>query len=1307
MDISIGGKDDKGLRSRLWKLSYRTSSTIIDGRPVDMLHDVYIPALKLANRYDRVAGYFRSTSLAAASQGFSSFVSREGKMRLIVGADLEPKDVKAILQGDSIRFEDHLKGELEHPDLWPNQVQNGVTLLAWMIARGFLEVRVAFRLHKVTGEPISLEDVDDGYVHEKWFVMSDEFGQRMYGTGTLNESKTALMLNAENLDIHCEWKGETDRERVEEASEAFENLWNGHVPHVPVLSLPEAVSRRLIQLASHVELPVEVDGTPPRTQPVTSGLFALELLQFSLLKDGPKLPGGRFVGMETAPVEPWPHQKVVVRRLVETWPYSYMLCDEVGLGKTIEAGLAFRSLYLSGLAKRILIAAPASLTSQWHRQMADKILMPFGKVETVPNLSHEYLAPSPVQAPASSMYEADLNIISTGLLSRRERAADLKGANSFDIVLVDEAHAARRSNPTKGIGAYPEYGQLYLTLRDELRPKTRCLWLATATPMQIHPVEVYDLLALSNRVGIFQHDATLSNEFYQIIDKCTNGSEPTNEEWGFMRRAITMIRVQDPLLWQFIENFVIDGRIRSIVNRWLNSAQFVPRGRDRLLLLRLLFSVAPLSRVMLRHTRSLLEVYKKHGQLQQNLALRHVQPLDPIPFNLMERRIYDQLEQYCKGLSEQFQRHGERQHRMMNFLLSFFRLRFSSSLYAFEETMKRRLQKVEATLHHQLSEPTKRTEEVNDTLRDLIWNYEEDEDTPAVESLLQGRSTSDLEWERSRILDMLRNMKNMAGDSSKMRVLLQSLDQRRIGITGRFQQTVIFTRFYDTLTDIVGRLRHSRPDMLIATYSGQGASWFNPESSQMEGLDRDSVKERFLREEIDILVCTDAAAEGLNLQTANLLINFDLGWNPMKIEQRIGRIDRIGQKHQHIYVQNLCYADSEESVVYGRLLNRLTQANLIVGTQQISLLPVEPDEFLQLAEGTLTPEELEHRAIERLAEQKRRTGNMEIPPSELFDIYRRLTETSRKSMAPVDLEAIWQTIKHSKFLQSRGCIVKESGGEEWIEINGIDSIPQGSPLTISRKLYEEGLPRDERKVHFASYGDLVFESILITAIDGDLPSCVRRISVPVEGFEELKVVSYAVVCRNHDGKRNIRLVCSWSDLSDITPFEGESISDHELDVLKEQLTVLAIREFSPYLAAERIERENRQAARAQEILNCSIVSELLRVKAGSDLAGTLFWPTLREVENLTERNRVLVSEMPLDIMRTYHEHLAYDCVLPSMGDKTPINVPRHALIAAVDAGKRAAEAMKTKRSELTVGRVISRLERDGAELRRRISSSSP
>ena len=163
-----------------------------------------------------------------------------------------------------------------------------------------------------------------------------------------------------------------------------------------------------------------------------------------------------------------------------------MLCDEVGLGKTIEAGLAFRCLYLSGIARRILIAAPASLTEQWLRQMASKVLMHFGKAVASPKMqTRVHLPKESAWVDADSLFEPDLVIISTGLLAPSERAEGLRWSEPFDIVLLDEAHAARRSNPTQGTEAYPEYVELYRNLRDIVRPAARSLWLATATPHAI------------------------------------------------------------------------------------------------------------------------------------------------------------------------------------------------------------------------------------------------------------------------------------------------------------------------------------------------------------------------------------------------------------------------------------------------------------------------------------------------------------------------------------------------------------------------------------------------------------------------------------------------------------------------------------------------------------------------------------------------------------------------------------------------------------------------------------------------------
>src|SRR5574338_115535 len=91
-----------------------------------------------------------------------------------------------------------------------------------------------------------------------------------------------------------------------------------------------------------------------------------EWLAFAFIRDAPRMPNGQYLGIESAPVEPWPHQRVVARRLVDGWPLSWMLCDEVGLGKTIEAGLALRALRMSGYVGRALIAVPASIAAQWQ-----------------------------------------------------------------------------------------------------------------------------------------------------------------------------------------------------------------------------------------------------------------------------------------------------------------------------------------------------------------------------------------------------------------------------------------------------------------------------------------------------------------------------------------------------------------------------------------------------------------------------------------------------------------------------------------------------------------------------------------------------------------------------------------------------------------------------------------------------------------------------------------------------------------------------------------------------------------------------
>ena len=247
--MPAGGGDPDGFRSVAWRLTYDTGAPGPDGTPVDILRDFYLPALSRATAYDRVAGYFRSTSLAAAAQGFEAFVRHQGRIRLVVGADLDPADVAAILQGEAARRDAALLAALGLPEDWPEDVREGVALLAWMVARRRLDLRVAFRVHARSGRPLTANSVADGYVHMKFGVLRDAQGDRLYLSGSLNELRTALHLNAENIDVHCSWRGEDAAARVADAEHRFALLWADENAAMRVMPLPEAVRQRLIEFA--------------------------------------------------------------------------------------------------------------------------------------------------------------------------------------------------------------------------------------------------------------------------------------------------------------------------------------------------------------------------------------------------------------------------------------------------------------------------------------------------------------------------------------------------------------------------------------------------------------------------------------------------------------------------------------------------------------------------------------------------------------------------------------------------------------------------------------------------------------------------------------------------------------------------------------------------------------------------------------------------------------------------------------------------------------------------------------------------
>lgn len=1168
-----------------WRAVYKTSSLDENGRPIDVLRDFYLPALTCAEKYDRVAGYFRSSGLAVASKGYSALLNREnGHIRLIVGADLTAQDVQAILDGDAQRMERQLLNELSDPETWDPSVQDGVSLLSAMIASGKMELRVALRKHRSTGKALAFEDTSDGYFHEKWMILKDEEGNSICATGSFNESLTAMERNAENITIHRSWMGETDTEVISEYDSSFETTWKNENPALAVLTLPSAVRQRLVTIGNAYGKQQEIDE---RIRQMRKKPKVMDLLRFAVLKDAPFMPGGEMLGIYTAPVEPWPHQEVVARRLVESYPYSWMMCDEVGLGKTIESALAMRSLYLSGIAKRILIAAPKSLTRQWHRELKEKALLSFALSFASPKISHEYLGQDKA-VEDGQLFSPDLNIISTGLLARERHEKALGKGKSYAIALVDEAHYARRKNPTDGDSDAADYGKLYHAIENTLIKKAAAFWMATATPMQINPIETWDLLRLTKRAGAYQEDPTLTMDYYAVLGKLVRGEELTPEEWRFLGRSFEQIKQSDPYLWKLLQDSCVDSKNSKTLKDLPVYSKSV-KNADRKYLNRPLFAASPLSRVMMRHNRGLLEVYKEHGQLNSNLAKRNILKLSAIQFTKTEKNLYDMLEEYCAELNRQIQNANENAKTMMGFLLSFFQLRFASSIDAIRLTLERRLKKVELTLKFGNTQNIVTQEDLEERIAEIkaqeeIDIDETDLDDITLDSLLRDRSEQDLKWEKKALEDMLAKFEGIHETPSKIQHLLKVLDNR-IKPDGRLEQTVLFTRFLDSLHSIRKYLRSRNPGLRVGVYAGQEARYFNPSSLKDVITTHEEIKKLFRKGEIDLLLCTDAAAEGLNLQSANLLINFDLGWNPMKIEQRIGRIDRIGQKYNEIYVMNMCYLGSTEEMVYGRLWSRLQEAGLVVGTQQISLLPVEAEDFRKLQEGKMTEAQLEKKAKEKIQEQRRINQSLEISAQDQYQMYRKLTQAAKQEPLPADLDSVWDALERASFMDS---VVIDAEHHKW-RSDCSDEYPELCGTT-DRKEISEDMP-------LLTWGNKRFDAFLITMcekLEEEYPDCVKRIVV--QHGTATRVVWLAVNKQGQAVK-----IDRYDDLKELEIDTHGKITDEQIAACRMVIENAQIGQN--IVLMESVLELNSNYAEAQNFLVSYVATELLKEQVASGNTG--------------------------------------------------------------------------------------------------------
>jgi hypothetical protein len=487
-----------------------------------------------------------------------------------------------------------------------------------------------------------------------------------------------------------------------------------------------------------------------------------------------------------------------------------------------------------------------------------------------------------------------IGLVSQGLITSGSEARDHLLELQYECVVVDEAHRARRRN--LGLGREnesPDPNNL-LAFLHRIAGRTKSMLLATATPVQLYPVEAWDLLA------------ALSHGTEQVL-----GNDWSN--WRTPSEAIGLVMGErdlpddDSTRWQWIRNPLppsTEHRDFDLVRRSLDlpDSEAVAPGDawERM-------SAPDRSRVRSRaagfgkhHNPFIRQIVRRTRKyLEETIDPETSEPfLKPVRVKLFGESdseaitlppylhsAYELAEEFCRMLAARAQGAG--------FMKTLLLRRVGSTIYAGHRTAS-----------------------------DLLSNWGElpeldDEEELTAEEAKQLQKLTPAE--RSKLQAFVDALEANQERDPKYEAVLQYLQQKQWLERG----CIIFSQYYDSVRWLGEELSTNElPDEDIGIYAGTTRSGVI-RGGVFTKLPREELKQRVRSGDLRLLLGTDAASEGLNLQRLGTLINLDLPWNPTRLEQRKGRIQRIGQLRDTVFVYNMRYRDSVEDRVHDLLSQRL------------------------------------------------------------------------------------------------------------------------------------------------------------------------------------------------------------------------------------------------------------------------------------------------------------------------------------------------------------------------------------------------
>jgi superfamily II DNA or RNA helicase len=583
------------------------------------------------------------------------------------------------------------------------------------------------------------------------------------------------------------------------------------------------------------------------------------------------------LAVHTSLVDPLPHQiTAVYESMLPRQPLRFLLADDPGAGKTIMAGLFIKELIARGDLRRCLIVCPGSLAEQWQDELSRRFHLPF-----------EILTNDKLEAARTGNWflENDLAIARLDKLSRNDDVQQKLAApdNHYDLVVCDEAHKLSATF----FGGEVKYTRRY-RLGQLVSGLTRHFLLMTATP----------------------HNG--KEEDFQLFLALLDGDRFE----GRFRDGVHQVDVSDLMRRMVKENLLrFDGR--------------------------------PLFPERIAYT---------------------------VPFKLSdaEARLYTAVTEYVR---DEFNRaealQNDKRVGTVGFALTVLQRRLASSPEAIYQSLKRRRERLDTRLRELellqrggspgtqrdgqhfvavLAGPILDSDDIAD-LEDAPDSEVEEAEEQILDQATAAATVAELKMEIATLtrLETLAAEVRRSGEDTKWRELANLLGEifTRGALGGRVaeplprgagpipkpvssprQKLVIFTEHRDTLNYLQRRIGDvlGRPQAVVLIHGGMGRD------------ERRKAQEGFLHDpEVQVLLATDAAGEGINLQRAHLMVNYDLPWNPNRLEQRFGRIHRIGQT-EVCHLWNLVAEETREGDVYRRLLEKLEEARQALGGQVFDVL---------------------------------------------------------------------------------------------------------------------------------------------------------------------------------------------------------------------------------------------------------------------------------------------------------------------------------------------------------------------------------